>query len=134
MTPIIQMDDRLVELIMVGVAMFLFQKGFRNAMKNERNEPQFRIHYERLFKARLPLMDTVEDVMRGLDAHHLETVKTELVKGPLAKKLFRKFRVFGQTYQVVIEGPHVMDVPAGHCAHCLYQMGDTPLRNPGITL
>ena len=116
-----QPDYRLVELIMAGLAMFLFKKGSRNAMNNERNEPKFRKNYERLFKTRLPHMDAVEDVMRGLEAYHIETLKTELVKGLLAKKFLRKYRVFGHAYQVVIDGTHVMDVKKGHCDHCLHQ-------------
>ncbi len=114
-------DYSLLELIMAGVAMFLFKKGSRNAMNNERDEPTFRKNYERLLKTRLPHMDTVEDVMEVLEAHYIETLKTELVKGLLTKKILRKFRVFGQAYQVVIDGTHVMDVKAGHCAHCLHQ-------------
>lgn len=116
-----QPDYSLVEIILAGVAMFLFKKGSRNAMNDERNEPKFRKNYERLFKARLPHMDVVEDVMRLLEAHHIETLKTELVKGLLAKKCLRKYRVFGHSYQVVIDGTHVMDVKKGHCEHCLHQ-------------
>ncbi|MCP4401128.1 MAG: hypothetical protein GY801_28000 [bacterium] len=48
----------MLELIMAGIAMFLFKKASRNTMNNERDEPQFRKNYERLFKARLPHMDT----------------------------------------------------------------------------
>lgn len=114
-------DYRLLDLIMAGVAMFLFKQGSRNAMNNERDEPTFRKNYERLFQARLPHMDTVEHVMRVLNEHHLETLKTALVKGLLAKKRFRSYRVCGHSYQVVIDGTHVMDVPAGHCPHCLHQ-------------
>lgn len=113
-------DYSLLELIMAGVAMFLFKKGSRNAMNDERDEPTFRKNSERVFNARLPHMDTVEDVMEVLDAAHIETLKTELVKGLLAKKLLRKYRILGHSYQVVIDGTHVMDVPEGHCAHCLH--------------
>ena len=114
-------DYSLLELIMAGVAMFLFKQGSRNAMNNDRDEPTFRTNYERLFKARLPHMDTVEAVMRVLEESHLETLKTELVKGLLAKKRFRSYRVLGHSYQVVIDGTHVMDVAPGHCPHCLHQ-------------
>jgi hypothetical protein len=114
-------DYSLLELIMAGIAMLLFKKGSRNAMNNERDEPKFRENYERLFNARLPHMDTVEDVMEVLDEEHIETLKTELVKGLLNKKILRKFRVFGQMYRVVIDGTHVMDVQKGHCDHCLHQ-------------
>ncbi len=116
-----QPDYSLLELIMAGVAMFLFKQGSRNAMNNERDEPKFRQNDERLFHARLPHMDTVEDVMRVLEEHHLDTLKTELVNGVLAKKRFRTYRVFGHSYQVVIDGTHVMDVLEGHCPHCLHQ-------------
>ena len=116
-----QPDYSLVELIMAGVAMFLLKKGSRNAMNNERDESKFRQNYARLFKARLPHMDTVEDVLRVLEAHHLETLKTELLKGLLTKKLFRKYRVLGRSYLVAIDGTHVMDVQAGHCDHCVHQ-------------
>jgi hypothetical protein len=116
-----QPDYRLVELIIAGLAMFLFQKGSRNAMNNERNEPRFRKNYERLFKTRLPHMDIVEDVMRMLDDEHLTCLKTDLVKGLLAKKMFRKYRVLGHVYLVVLDGTHVMDVQKGHCDHCLHQ-------------
>jgi hypothetical protein len=90
-------------------------------MNNERDEPKFCKNYERLFKARLPHMDAVEDVMRVLDGHHIETLKTEVVHGLLTRKLLRKYRVFGHAYQVVIDGTHVMDVKKGHCDHCLHQ-------------
>lgn len=116
-----QPQYRLLELILAGVAMFLFKKGSRNAMNNERDEPQFRKNYERLFKARLPHMDTVEDVLEVLDVTHLETLKAELIQGLLAKKILRRYRIFGHSYQVAIDGTHVMDVPEGHCDHCLHQ-------------
>ncbi len=82
---------------MAGVAMYLFKKGSRNAMNNERDEAQFRKNYEQLFKTRLPHMDTVEDVMEVLDDEHIDILKTELVKGLLAKKTFRKYRIFGHS-------------------------------------
>jgi hypothetical protein len=59
--------------------------------------------------------------MEVLQEHHLEELKTALIKGLLRKKLLRNYRVFGHSYQVVIDGTHVMDVQEGHCAHCLPQ-------------
>jgi hypothetical protein len=111
----------MLELILAGIAMFLFKKASRNAMNNERDEPQFRQNYERLFKARLPHMDTVEDVMEVLEPEHIETLKTELVRGLLTRKVLRKYRSLGLSYLVVIDGTHVMDVREGHCDHCLHQ-------------
>lgn len=114
-------DYSLLELIMAGIAMYLFKKGSRNAMNDERAEPKFWKNYAQVFKARLPHMDTVEDVMEVWDEEHIETLKTELIKGLLSKKLLRKYRILGHSYQVVIDGTHVMDVRKGHCAHCLHQ-------------
>jgi hypothetical protein len=116
-----QPDYPLLDLIMAGIAMFLFKQGSRNAMNNERDEPRFRQNYERLFKAWLPHMDTVEAVMRELEAHHMATLKTELMKGLLTRKTLRKYRILGQAYLVAIDGTPVMDVPEGHCPHCLHQ-------------
>jgi hypothetical protein len=112
---------RLVELLVAGLAMFLFKKGSRNAMNNEREDPRFRAQYERLFNVRLPHMDTVEDVLEVLDAQQFETLKAELIKGVLAQKRLRRYRLFGQYYQVVLDATHVMDVPEGHCPSCLQQ-------------
>jgi hypothetical protein len=111
----------LLELIVAGITMFLFKKGSRNALNNERSEWKFCENYKRLFKARLPHMDTVEDVMKVLDERHIECLKVELVKGLLVKKVLRKYRLLGQSYMIVIDGTHVMDVAAGHCEHCLRQ-------------
>jgi hypothetical protein len=47
------------------------------------------------------------------------------VKGLLAKKMFRKYRVLGHGYLVVLDGTHVMDVQKGHCDPCLHQ----PFKN-----
>lgn len=114
-------DYSLLEILMAGLAMFLFKQGSRNAMNNEREEPEFRRNYERLFKTRLPHMDTVEAVMRVLNDHELETLKAALVHGLLAKKIVRRYRLFDQYYQIVIDGTHVMDVTDGHCTQCLHQ-------------
>ncbi|MCP4404535.1 MAG: hypothetical protein GY801_45445, partial [bacterium] len=111
----------ILELIMAGIAMFLFKKASRNAMNTERDEPQFRTNYERVFKVRLPHMDTVEDVMEVLEPEHIATLKTELVQGLLTKKILRKYRSLGLSYLVVIDGTHVMDVREGHCEHCVHQ-------------
>lgn len=114
-------DYRLVEILMAGLCLFLFKKGSRHALNDERADPVFRRNYARLFKVRLPHMDTVDAVLQVLDESHLERLKVALVQGLLAKKIFRRQRLFATWYQVAIDGTHVMDVPEGHCAHCLHQ-------------
>jgi len=68
-------------------------------------------NYERIFKMRLPHMDTVDEVMRQIN-------ETELVKSLIMRKVFYKFRFFGKYYRVAVEGSHVMNVKEGHCEHC----------------
>jgi hypothetical protein len=111
----------IVEIIMAGIALFVLKKGSRNAFNNEREEAEFRQNYQKLFKVRLPHLDTVDEVMRQLEEHQLETLKTELVRGLLAKKTFQKYRLFGKYYPVVIDGSHIITVHEGHCEHCLHR-------------
>lgn len=111
----------LVELIVACIAMFLFKKGSRNAFNNERSEAKFKKNFQKIFKVRLPHMDTVNNVMRHLDEGQLEKLKTELVKGLIEKKVFYKGRFLGKYYRVVVDGTHVMNVNEGHCDHCLHR-------------
>jgi len=48
---------------MAAIAMFIFQQGSRNAFNNLREEAKFAKHYRRLFKCRLPHLDTVHNVL-----------------------------------------------------------------------
>ena len=66
-------------------------------------------------------MDTVDKVMRQLDESHLESLKTELVKVIVRKKVFSKYRFLGNYYKVAIDGTHMMTVPEGHCDSCLHR-------------
>jgi hypothetical protein len=108
----------LAELITACIAMFIFKKGSRNAMNNERENKRFKKNYERIFKMRLPHMDTVDEVMRQINETELENLKTELVKSLIMRKVFYKFRFFGKYYRVAVDGSHVMNVKEGHCEHC----------------
>ena len=56
-------DYTLVEIVLAGIMMFVFQQGSRHAFNNKREEDKFRHHYERLFKLRLPHLDTVHQVL-----------------------------------------------------------------------
>ena len=60
---------------MACTAMYLFKEGSRNAFNNERDEEQFKMNYEKLFKVRLPHMDTVDKVMRQLKVCKLDNLK-----------------------------------------------------------
>ena len=67
-----QSDYTLVEILMAGIALFVFQQGSRNALNNKRDEKKFKNHYERLFKLRLPHLDTVHRVRCRLPDTELE--------------------------------------------------------------
>jgi hypothetical protein len=112
---------QLVELTMAALAMFIFKKGSRNALNNERDEGKFKKNFQRIFKVRLPHMDTVNEVMERLDEGQLEKLKTELVSGLIEKKVFYKYRFLGRYHRVVVDGSHVMNVKEGHCEHCLHR-------------
>ena len=112
-------EYELVELIMAAIVMFIFKKGSRNAFNNEREEEEFKRNYQKIFKVRLPHMDTVDNLLRILDESHLEILKRELLKKLIKKKSFYKYKLLGKYYRVVIDGTHVITVNEGHCEHCL---------------
>jgi hypothetical protein len=111
----------LVELIMAGVAMFIFKEGSRNAFNNDRQEGKFRKNYERVFKLRLPHMDTVDKVMRKLAENELEELKVKIVRILLEKKVLHKFR-FRQKWTVAVDATGVVNFgDERHCEHCLHR-------------
>ena len=67
---------RLVEVVVGALALFLFKEGSRNALNNERQEAKFLKNYRRVFKVRLPHLDTVDDLLRRLKEEELERLKT----------------------------------------------------------
>jgi hypothetical protein len=114
-------EYELVELLGAGLFLFLFKKGSRNAMNNDRDEPEFQRNYTKLFTLKLPHMDTVDDVLAALDPTHLERLSVTLMQVILAKKTLRPFRLHEEWYRVVIDGTQVMTVQEGHCPTCLHR-------------
>ncbi len=99
--------------------MFLFNEGSRNAMNNDRKEGKFRRNYRRLFKMRLPHMDTVDEVMRRLNPEELEALKRSLVQTLLARRTLHTFRCLGQWFVVAVDGTGVVSFSERHCEHCV---------------
>jgi len=112
-------DYKLVELITACIGMFLFKEGSRNAFNNDRQEEKFRKNYSRIFKMRLPHMDTVDAVMRRLDENELEHLKTTMIRTLLVKKTLHKFRFQGKYFLVAVDGSGVVSYSEKHCDHCL---------------
>jgi len=97
-------DYEVSELITACMAMFLFKETSRNAFNNDRREGHFKQNYFKVFKLRLPHMDTVEDFLRILQPEQLEAIKAALIAGLIEQKVLRHFRVLGKYYTVAIDG------------------------------
>lgn len=110
---------------MAGIALFVFQQGSRNAFNNKRDEEKFRKHYWRLFKLRLPHLDTVHRVLCRLAEEQLEQLKHTLVKTLLEKKVLHKYRLLGRWFIVAVDGTGVMNCAERHCEQCLHQTSKT---------
>ena len=113
-------DYELAELIMACVAMFIFKEGSRNAFNNDRQEGQFKKNYERVFKLRLPHMDTVDKVMRQLAENELEELKIKIIRILLEKKVLHKFR-FEKKWTIAVDATGVVSFDKRHCEHCLHK-------------
>jgi len=109
----------IVELVVGAIAMFLFKQGSRNAMNNDRKETKFSKNYCRLFKLKLPHMDTVDDLFRILKEEELEAMKSALVAGLIEQKVFRKFKFLGKSYIIAIDGTGIASFDYKHCEACL---------------
>lgn len=110
---------------MAAIMMFLFRKESRNAFGNERDIQEFRNNYEKISEVRFPHMDTVNNIMKKPDDRELEKSEAELIRILLKKKVFRKSRLLGEYYRVVVGGTHVMTVKEGHCKKCLHRTSET---------
>ena len=118
-------DYTLAEILMAGIALFVFQQGSRNALNNKREEEKFRKHYWRLFKLRLPHLDTVHRVLCRLPEAELEQLKHALVKTLLEKKVLHKYRLFGRWFVVAVDATGVVSFSERHCEHCLHRTSKT---------
>lgn len=118
-------DYALSEILMAGIALFLFQQGSRNAFNNQRQEAKFRKHYQKVFKLRLPHLDTVHRVLCRLSEEHLEQLKQHLVKTLLEKKVLHKYRLFKRYFVVAIDATGVMSFTEKHCEQCLHRTSKT---------
>ena len=114
-------DYELSEILMAAIALFIFQQGSRNALNNLRQEAKFAKHYQRLFKMRLPHLDTVHRVLCRLADEPLERLKQRLVKTLLENKAWHKYRLFGRYFVVAIDATGTMSFAERHCEQCLHQ-------------
>ena len=118
-------DYALTEILMAAIAMFIFQQGSRNAFNNLRQEAKFSKQYRRLFKLRLPHLDTVHRMLCQLPDTALEHLKQQLVKALLEKRALHKYRLFGRYFVVAIDATGTMSFAERHCDQCLHQTSKT---------
>jgi hypothetical protein len=97
-------DYAVSELVTGCMAMFLFKETSRNALNLDRREDNFKENYYRVFKLRLPHMDTVEAFLRLLKEEGLEELKAALVAGMVEQKVFNRFKFLGKYFTVAIDG------------------------------
>jgi hypothetical protein len=114
-------DYGLSEILMAGIALFMFQQGSRNAFNNKRQEAKFKKHYQKLFKLRLLHLDTVHRVLCRLADTQLERLKQGLVKTLLEKKVLHPYRLFKRYFVVAIDATGTMRFAEPHCEQCLHQ-------------
>src|ERR1022692_3501836 len=99
-------DYQVAELITGVIAMFLFKETSRNSFNNDRCD-RFKSNYFKIFRLRLPHMDTVDAFLRLLSPYELENLKAVLVSGLIEQKVLHKFRLLGKYYKVAIDGTGV---------------------------
>jgi len=114
-------DYKLAELIVAGIAMFLFKEGSRNAFNNDRQEENFLKNYKKIFKMRLPHMDTVDRVMRVLKENELEELKKRMVGNLLEKKSLHKYRFLKHWFVIAVDGTGILSFSERHCDSCLHK-------------
>lgn len=97
----------IAEAVTGCIAMFVFKETSRNAFNLDRDDRSFRENYYRIFKKRLPHMDTVHRVMTQLGVGELEDIKRAFVAALIEQHLLRRFRLFGKYYTIAIDGTGV---------------------------
>ena len=108
------------ELVTASISMFIFHRGSRNQMNLSRGEKKFRRNYRRLFKKRLPHMDTVDELLRELEESELERLKAVLIRTLIEKKVLNRFRL-GRSYVISIDATHVSTYEENYCGECVYR-------------
>jgi hypothetical protein len=109
----------MAELIGGGIALFLFKQGSRNAFNQSRLEANFAENYQKMFKLKLPHMDTVDELMRVLETSELEQLKRILLNELFDKKVLHKWKFLGKHFLVAVDGTGVHSYTERHCDNCL---------------
>jgi len=99
---------------MGGIVLFLLNCKSRNEFNLMVKDKCFSQNYFRMFGLGLSLMDAVNDLFEIMKPEELQEVRCLLINALINKRVFHKFRFFGNCFCVAIDGTGV------------YNWGDTP--------
>jgi hypothetical protein len=111
----------MAEILLGAIFLFICKEGSRNAMNLDRDKEYFASNYRALFGKDLPHMDTVDAVLREINADELERLKAGLVASLIEKKVLKGMRLVDRYYRIAVDATGVMSVKKGHCPHCLHK-------------
>lgn len=94
----------LAEILMAGIALFIFKEDSRNAFNNDRRTKRFSLNYRRIFGVNLPHQDTVHALFKVLDEKELEKVKLWMLRLLLEKRVLHKYRLLGSYFCIAVDG------------------------------
>jgi hypothetical protein len=97
----------LEELVMSAIVLFLLKYDSRNDFNNRYKDKQFRENYHRMFGLALPHMDAVNDLLEKIDPKELEDVRCRLISRLIEKRVFHKFRFFGNYFHIAVDATGV---------------------------
>lgn len=114
------------ELAMAVITMFLHKRGSRNHADNSAGKLNYRKNTERLFRMKLPDLDTADRLMKQLAPQELESIKQKMVSALVSGKVLRKFRVLDHYHNVAVDGTGVHSYgrePYPECPFKRYKSG-----------
>ncbi|MGB0468947.1 MAG: hypothetical protein ACPGF7_15670, partial [Pontibacterium sp.] len=114
-------DYELAAHLTACLALFLFKLDSRNHWNQKRKKWQFQRNYKKLFGFAMPHGDSMHAVIRLLDEQQVEQLKQQLVRGLLARKVFRHQRYQNRWYCIAIDGSGVVSFDHKHCDQCLHK-------------
>ena len=85
--------------------MFVLRRGSRN-QTDALSGAVFESNYLQIFGMRLPIMDTVNDFLKKLSSHELESLRDTLVRKLMERKVFEKWKFEGY-YNLSFDGTGV---------------------------
>ncbi len=111
---------------MAGLSLFIFKQGSRNHA-DQQAKGNFVHNYAVVFGMRLPIMDTVDEFLRGLSPLALEALKVSLVRHLLEKKVLQHWKL-DEYFLVCVDGTGVGSYdyePFTGCPHKTHKSGKT---------